>query len=223
MGLILAVKQMIPVEDIQIHSILQRLITKHESVNISRTEFAVIISKFEEMATRDYLLGSPRADQLLTLIQFNVLRALITNTMGLGWTLEWLECSDPVSPWNARCKSDNPDVPKDLRPSYLQRTVKHHPWIDLWPIPKMRDNLLRAQGYYDEDVLCNALVEFKDIPNEQTGLIVWSNPWDISGWEISESFLKNWGWAVEGCEQLINSTNNWRVQRGEKPISSISN
>lgn len=217
---------MLPVEDErdgdQTSSIIRRLSTGHGSVSIGRTELAIIISKYEDLATQNYMLGSPRADQLLTLIQFNVLRALISNTTALGWTLEWLECSNPPSPWNAYSESEDPEIPKALRPSHLQRTVEHHPWIDLWPIPKMRDNLLRAEGYYDEDLLCNALVEFKDIPNEQTGLIVWSDPWDIYSWEISETFLKNWGWTVKGCAELQYSTNIWRLRREEEPLIFIN-
>jgi hypothetical protein len=152
MGLFLAVNRMLPVEDTETHSMLRRLITKYRLVSIGRAELAVIISKFEEMATRDYLVGSPRADQLLTLIQFNVLCVLITNTMTLGWTMKWLECSNPPSPWNASSEHDNPWLPKALQPSSLQRTVEHHPWIDVWPIPKLRDNLLLADGCYDEDL-----------------------------------------------------------------------
>lgn len=186
---------------------------------IGRAELEVIISKFGEIAIRDYMLGSPRVDQLLTLVQFNVLRALISNTLTMGWTLEWLECSDPLSPWNNRSKIDGPACPQALRPTHVQRIIKHHPWIDLWPIPQMRDNLLLAGEAYNEDLLCNDLVEFKDIPNEQTGLIVWSDPWNTASWEVSETFLRNWGWTVKGCADLQKSTNNWRLRRGEKPLS----
>jgi hypothetical protein len=37
------------------------------------------------------MLGSPRVDQLLTLIQFNVFRALVNNTFAVGFTMNWLE------------------------------------------------------------------------------------------------------------------------------------
>lgn len=82
----------------------------------------------------------------------------------------------------------------------------------------MRDNLLLAGDSYDEDQLCNDLVEFVDLTNEQTGLIVWSEPWDPAGWEISETFLKNWGWTVNGCVELLESTNFWRATRGEDAL-----
>ena len=177
------------------------------------------MSKFEEKAHQDYILGSPRVDQLLTLIQFNVFRALLSNTLALAWTLEWLECSDPISPWNNLPSNGNPPLcPEALRPTLIQRTIKHHPWIDLWPIPQMRDNLLLAGDEYDEDRLCNDLVEFDGVTNEQTGLVVWNQPWDPMGWEVSETFLGNWGWTIRGCVELQESTNYWRLRRGEKPL-----
>jgi hypothetical protein len=189
------------------------------SLSITHAQLEIMMSKFEEKAHQDYVLGSPRVDQLLTLIQFNVFRALLSNTLTLAWTLEWLECSDPISPWNSLPSNINPPLcPEALRPTHLQKTIKHHPWIDLWPIPQMRDNLLLAGDEYDEDRLCNDLVEFNGVTNEQTGLVVWNQPWDPMGWEVSETFLGNWGWTIRGCVELHESTNYWRMRRGEKPL-----
>jgi len=178
---------------------------------MTRGQLEVMMAKFEAIARQGYLRGSPRADRLLTLNQFNVLRALLSNTFTLGWTPEWLECSDLVSPWNALPPDSKPLCPQALRPTPVQRTIRHHPWIDLWPIPKMRDNLLLAGDSYDEDQLCNDLVEFNDILNEQTGLVVWGEPWDPKGWEVSKAFSA-------GCVELLESTNYWRSARGEKPL-----
>jgi hypothetical protein len=189
------------------------------SLSITHAQLEIMMSKFEEKAHHDYILGSPRVDQLLTLIQFNVFRALLSNTLALAWTLEWLECSDPISPWNNIHSNNNPPLyPQALRPTHIQRTIKHHPWIDLWPIPQMRDNLLLAGDEYDEDRLCNDLVEFNGVTNEQTGLVVWNQPWDPMGWEVSETFWGNWGWTIRGCVELHESTNYWRLRRGEKPL-----
>ncbi|RDW74102.1 hypothetical protein BP5796_07544 [Coleophoma crateriformis] len=185
---------------------------------VTPTELRQMTEKYEALARRDFLLGSPRVDQLLTLIQFNVFRALINNTVTMGWDFAWLECEEPISPWN---RADAPQLalcPASLRPTPVQQAIVHHPWIDLWPIPQMRDNLLLAGETYDEDRLCNDLVEFCEIPNEQTGLIVWGEPWDPAGWEVSENFVRNWGWVVKGCVELLRSTNYWRKRRGESPL-----
>ncbi|CAD6440551.1 31b8fdc8-d8cc-4f92-a9bc-4f76885e6563 [Sclerotinia trifoliorum] len=184
-------------------------------------QLRLTMAEFEEEARKNYYMGSPRSDQLLTLIQFNVLRALMQNTQTMGWDLDWLDCTvDPLSPWLNLSSQPVPGAhcPQALCPTPTQRTVPHHPWIDLWPIPQMRDTLLLHDGNYDEDKLCNDLLEFGGLMNEQTGLIVWGEPWDIWGWEVSETFLRNWGWTVKGCEDLLASTNAWRAKRGEEAI-----
>jgi hypothetical protein len=163
------------------------------------------------------MLGSPRVDQLLTLIQFNVFRALISNASTLGSSRDWLE-EDAISPRNSPSESVSASCPISLRPTPIQKRITHHPWIDLFPIPQMRDNMLLAGDSYDEYELCNDLVDFCDVPSEKTGLIVWGEPWDPSGWEISESFLIRWSWVLKGCVELLGSTNFWRGQRGEREL-----
>jgi hypothetical protein len=178
-----------------------------------------MMMQYEMLARRDYMLGSPRVDQLLTLIQFNVFRALIYNTFTIGFTMEWLD-ETAVSPWSLSTFTNiDPSCPASLRPTILQRKISHHPWIDLFPIPKMRDNLLLAGDSYDETALCNDLIEFWGVPNEKTGLIVWGEPWDPSGWEVSAAFVAKWGWVIEGCDELAESTNYWRAKRGEKVLA----
>ncbi|KAH8894671.1 hypothetical protein GQ53DRAFT_744750 [Thozetella sp. PMI_491] len=109
-------------------------------------------------------------------------------------------------------------LPQGLHPTTVQENVKHHPWIDLWPIPRMRDNILLAVDY-NEDQLCNALIEFQDLPNDRSGLVVWGEPWDPASWEVCEAFAQNWAWVIQGCTELYESTNRWRSERGEQPIA----
>ncbi|VUC28523.1 unnamed protein product [Clonostachys rosea] len=52
-----------------------------------------------------------------------------------------------------------------------------------------------------------------------TGLIVWGDPWDPSNWEVTEAFLRNWGWLLEGCSEIIHSTT--RRNAGEQQILNI--
>ncbi|KAJ5387320.1 hypothetical protein N7509_009861 [Penicillium cosmopolitanum] len=181
-------------------------------------EILQTMAQYEASARNDYSLGSPNVDQLLTLIQFNVFRALIDNTSVIRFTLDWLD-EDAISPWCAGVpESQISYYPPSLRPTSLQQDVCHHPWIDLFPIPQMRDNLLQKYGDFDEYALCNDLVDFYDVSNDETGLIVWSNPWLPSGWEVSETFLRKWSWVVKGCDDLAKSTNYWRGIRGEEPL-----
>jgi len=71
----------------------------------------------------------------------------------------------------------------------------------------MRDNPLRAADIYDEYAPCNDPVDFCDITDENKGLIVWREPWDPAGWEVSDVFVSTWKWVVEGCDELIQVTN----------------
>jgi len=108
----------------------------------------------------------------------------------------------------------------------------------------MRDNFIiaQAQGRLDEDDLCEDLVgglfegygesndqesrgsrqklerEEKEGGRGDSGLVVWKDPWDPSGWELMPGFLRTWGWLLGGCEDLIESTNRWRALRGEDPL-----
>ncbi|PIG87879.1 hypothetical protein AARAC_000841 [Aspergillus arachidicola] len=61
---------------------------------------------------------------------------------------------------------------------------------------------------YDED----------EVTAERKGLIVWGEPHHTRSWEATPRFLAKWSWAVKGCDDLIESTNHWRMLRGEKPL-----
>ncbi|KAL4933737.1 bZIP transcription factor [Aspergillus undulatus] len=52
----------------------------------------------------------------------------------------------------------------------------------------------------------------------QSGLIVWGEPYRAESWEATPEFLRKWAWALEGCQELIDSTNFWRRTRGESPL-----
>lgn len=50
------------------------------------------------------------------------------------------------------------------------------------------------------------------------GLIVWGEPHETQSWEATPGFLAKWAWVVEGCEELVETSNRWRVHRGEEPM-----
>lgn len=119
----------------------------------------------------------------------------------------------------------SPDsLPQTLHPTDLQRTVPHEDWIDIMPHPMWRDNLIRAAGLYDEDALWSDCIGgiFDGFPAdevERRGVVAWSPPWDVSGWEMSEGFKREWGWLFRGCEDVaLEATNRWRGQRGEEAM-----
>lgn len=177
------------------------------------------LARFEDYAYSRYLEGSPRTDLLLTLIKFNVFRALMANDKTLGFVNQWLQC-EAISPL---CRSHDgtqaavQTCPANLRPTNLQLTVEHHPWIDLLPDPRMRNNILLLGDDYDDGPLCHDVVDNRH-GKQSESLIVWGDPCNPDSWEIGEDFYKKWPSVVQGCHRLFKATNNWRVRRGERKL-----
>ncbi|KAF2249581.1 hypothetical protein BU26DRAFT_540745 [Trematosphaeria pertusa] len=181
-----------------------------------------LISRLEAAACAEYALGTPRTDLLLGLVQLNVLRALIVNIDVLGFSAAEMhdDALSPFStagPWHTAHTKNQ--LPAALMPTSLQRSVCHHPWLDLLPIPQLRDNLLRASLPLDEDELCHDLCGFRSAAEGLSGVIVWKDPWDPTGWEITGTFLRRWGGMLKECWGLFQSTNYWRARRGESRLS----
>jgi hypothetical protein len=170
------------------------------------------------------------SDHLITLIQYNVLRACLANLklldlVDVAKTQE--ECGSAVlhilTDPAPESTTGKPIIPPHLEPTLLQRTVEHAPWIDIIPHPGWRDNLILAAGTYDAAEICNDVVGglWDEVPSAdfgETGVIAWSPPWDISGWEISGGFWKKWGRLLRGCDEVLEATNRWRRMRGEDDL-----
>ncbi|KAF2824640.1 hypothetical protein CC86DRAFT_353094 [Ophiobolus disseminans] len=168
------------------------------------------------------------SDHLITLVQFNVLRGSVTNRQ----LLDKLPCLDSqvyntfhptdLHYFPVLCASDLQGLPPALHPTTLQCTILHPHWIDMFPHPRARDNLITATGHYDPhdlwiDVIGGLFQGFTK--NEVSGFLVWSTPWHWEGWEMSEAFIDKWGWMLEGCEDLLEATNKWRAGRNEGKIA----
>ncbi|KAL3445021.1 hypothetical protein BJX65DRAFT_282570 [Aspergillus insuetus] len=181
-------------------------------------------------------------DHLLTLVQFNTYRGLLTNAKILSLPTIY-SCGDPTSPVATSCASQfepaiplisthaipGQTLPPQLLPTTLQQSTLHEPWIDIFPLPTLRDNLLRLRGAFDSCELCDdilgALFNEQDLDTvtkykDRNGLIIWGEPWDVGSWELMEGFVDKWGFLLEGCEVLIEGTNRWRAVRGEGALIS---
>ncbi|KAH8648984.1 hypothetical protein BGZ60DRAFT_422771 [Tricladium varicosporioides] len=160
--------------------------------------------------------------RLITLIQYNVLRGTLTNMCILDLLPRLpLECSAALSLTTATPYTIPSSIPPNLLPTPTQLAVIHDPWIDLLPCPQMRDNLILADGNYDEEELCGDLVGglyegFDEV--ECKGIMVWGEPWSPTGWEATEGFVRKWGWILRGCHEAVQATNYWRSKRGEEKL-----
>ncbi|KAK2049418.1 hypothetical protein LZ31DRAFT_514312 [Colletotrichum somersetense] len=180
---------------------------------------------YESRARRGPGSGSdPMADSLLPLVQFNLFRGLMENSKTLGITLSMICDDDCISPYGSDPAYGTAAggwaaaLPSSLRPTRTQLTAAHHPWLDLLPLPRMRDNLIEAGSALDEDELCLDLIGNGDAPSGQGGMILWGEPWDPRSWEVTEEFVERWRWLLEGCGELVASSNYWRAKRGERKM-----
>jgi hypothetical protein len=151
-------------------------------------------------------------------------------------------------------------------PTKLQQEVPHPGWIDLFPSPQLRDNLILAVEEFniDEDEIladligdafetlgCGPEYEVEDpTPSDESnnnvntfasppgmnpkraenlrrftppkstelGIVSWSDPWEISGWEFTEKWVSKWAFLLQGCPDVVNAANKWRALRGEDPL-----
>ncbi|KAK5190671.1 hypothetical protein LTR99_003411 [Exophiala xenobiotica] len=116
-----------------------------------------------------------------TTVTANVYGALFANgaLMGLACSITFASKSQPFGP----------GLPEPLRPTPLQLTTIHPQWIDRFPFPKMRDNMITLLSIIDEeeflaDLFC--LTSFTIEPGAAS--------WDPKAWKISKEFGAKWGY-----------------------------
>ncbi|KAF3800006.1 hypothetical protein GCG54_00001115 [Colletotrichum gloeosporioides] len=195
---------------------------------LGNEETRQMLSMFAEEAYVDYINGKPCPGYLTTLVRVNVFHAMVRNAQALDFNAEWLTY-EAISPFNKLGpglgpSTTGPSCPENMRPTALQLAVEHHPWIDFFPHPQMRDNFLqivadKGEDYIDEDDMCRDIVDVgAGAGVEEAALIVWGEPWDPRGWEATEPFLRKWGWLLVGCTEMLEGTNCWREKRGLKRL-----
>ena len=110
----------------------------------------------------------------------------------------------------------------DLRPNSEQINFKHHPYIDILPVPTLRKNLITHQEEIDEDeffqdiftgLVCwgGAGIGRKD-REDSTGYASTGTPWDVRSWEARVWFLQKY-WTLLGGEdgELVRQSEWWRT------------
>ncbi|KAF9880617.1 hypothetical protein CkaCkLH20_01659 [Colletotrichum karsti] len=192
------------------------------------TEKRAFLTRFAEQALLSYAMGSPRPDHYMRLLQLNIINGLTNNAAALGFSFDWLIC-ESVSPFGHDSQNSKAgtvqglSVPPSLAPTNMQLGIKHHPWLDLFPLPRLRDNLLVAvlsMTVEEEEELFSYIIGSAGGKAEWAGLVVWGEPWDPRNWEVTPPFLHRWGFLLRGCSELMHSTNYWRGRRGEKSMGN---
>ncbi|GKU08621.1 unnamed protein product [Fusarium langsethiae] len=186
------------------------------SPDISQRIFALA-----SMAYLDYTMNAPRISQLPLLITLNVNIAIAKNATLLGFDRALMCIDEAISPFNQNGPlppSYNP--PRVLEPTPVQKSILHHPWLDIFPFPKFRDNIILAADaeLLDDGELCEDVAEANLQNTERPSLIVWGDASLPHSWEASPLFLWKWGWLLQGCPEMLEATNRWRQSRGERVL-----
>jgi hypothetical protein len=179
-----------------------------------------LINRFSAWMSPRYLQGCLETETLPSLVQFNTTLSFVANAQTLGYTTLLMSPSarSRFSPADLN-KSFSNSLPASLRPTALQCNVPHHPWIDLLPVPELRDNLLlHGETTYDARQLCRDMRGFQAVSSGHGGVIVWGDPWDPEGWEVTKAFAQKWPWVIRGNRSLLQSSNYWRVKRHEPAL-----
>ncbi|KAL6689707.1 hypothetical protein J3F84DRAFT_391541 [Trichoderma pleuroticola] len=139
------------------------------------------------------------------------------------------------------------EIPICLRPTESQRRLPHRTWIDFLPFPRIRDNLILNEHRFNQWEFIVDLIGYPVsrmlFPSKQTMgplkshgqlvrwdmlddnltatrkcLILWGDPDKPQSWEATPGFLEKWGWVTEGCPEIVQYSNYWRISRGEEPM-----
>ncbi|OAG41048.1 hypothetical protein AYO21_04661 [Fonsecaea monophora] len=145
-------------------------------------------------------------DQLLNLMYYNVFRGLARNIRALNMEMHFMSSWASDSPF-VTGQIDISTLPPDFQPTYLQRTVSHHPCFDIFPDPVVRDNAIEHWHTWHEIDL--AL---------RHGCVLWGEPDVAESWEVTQGFADDWPFLVKGAFRLEAATNRYRALRGEPPI-----
>ncbi|KAF2180554.1 hypothetical protein K469DRAFT_274587 [Zopfia rhizophila CBS 207.26] len=81
------------------------------------------------------------------------------------------------------------DIPPPLHPTPLQLITIHARWIDRFPFPKMRNNMISMSSIVDDEEFLSDLFtipSFNLTPGRAT--------WDPRAWKIEKSFAEKWGY-----------------------------
>jgi hypothetical protein len=100
-------------------------------------------------------------------------------------------------------------LPAPIKPTLNQEIIPHKPYVDMLPWASLRDKLLRCANTIND-------MEFM-VDMVSLDLRIWGKrPWDPRGWEVGPLFAQKWWFLMD--EEILETSNFWRSQRGEDDI-----
>jgi hypothetical protein len=162
----------------------------------------------------------------LRVLELDLLRGCVTiahrlNILDVIWSLH--ERSPFSNPANAHLTYDH--LPLNLRPTMAQRTLPHHPVLDILPWPTVRSKLIHVFSQTPDlrppSTLCPTALDFVyDIEDSAEGVRIWGDdPCDWQNWEVGEKVFGKWWWAFDG--EIIKNSNELRVNRGAPVLGQV--
>ncbi|KAF4993481.1 hypothetical protein FGRMN_6487 [Fusarium graminum] len=194
--------------------LIQEMCEVFDAPGVSQKVFALASKTY-----LDYTMNAPRLSHLPFLITLNVKIGIANNAHLPGFHHTTMRLDEAISPFNQQGPSQpSLKLPEVLEPTKTQREVPHHPWLDIFPFPSFRDNIIQAVDaqVMDDCDLCKDIAQPNLDNVERPSLIVWGDASLPHSWEASPRFLRKWGWLLKGCPEMLEATNKWRQSRGEK-------
>ena len=82
-----------------------------------------------------------------------------------------------------------PEIPLALQPTPLQLSKLHYSWIDRFPFPRMRDNMISLSGVFDEEAFLEDLFKHPSFVLRPGG-----RSYDPTAWVIcNKDWATRWG------------------------------
>ncbi|CAI7677084.1 unnamed protein product [Penicillium pancosmium] len=129
------------------------------------------------------------------------------------------------SPTNSSSQVDLTDLPLHLQPTQTQRSIAHHPLLDLLPWPNARDKLIqvfhlpvhmRPGNAQDPMGLVRFVYDMEDDSGEGV-TITGQNPFEPGTWEIGQLVFERWWWAFD--TGVVEGSNRSRKNRGKARLA----
>ncbi|GAA5965362.1 hypothetical protein JCM3765_004871 [Sporobolomyces pararoseus] len=116
--------------------------------------------------------------------------------------------------YHMKSKREHPDyiLPPSLKATPTQTLVPHSPIFDGIIFPSLRDRLILLKDQYPLEELTKDLI---------TAIRIHGNDLlQAENWEVEETFLRKYWFVID--ETVLNITNKWRKERGDKELDMKS-